>query len=402
MIKDKKIFGLERNVFFTGLTSFFTDTSTKMVYSVMPLFLLSIGASKTSIAMIEGIAESTASLFKAFSGYWSDKIGRNKPFMLIGYGITAMVTPLYALVTGSFQVLIFRFIERIGKGLRAAPRDSLVSGSVSKEEMGISFGFHKAMDNSGAIFGPLAAFLLLYLFPVNYKFIFLLATIPALLGVLTIILFIKEAKSAKKEERPAFHVRQLPKKFYLFLAIVFVFTLGNSADALLLVKTAETGINKAYIPFVYMVFNMVSVVLAVPIGKLSDKVGREILIILGFLVYAIVYFLFGRYNSINVFFFLFMLYGLYSALVDGSQKSMVADLVSKDLRGTGYGIYHSVLGITLLPASLIAGLLYDKVNSNAPFYFGSTMAFIAALLMIVLAVLDRRDKASVASRASGG
>jgi MFS family permease len=402
MIKDKKIFGLERNVFFTGLTSFFTDTSTKMVYSVMPLFLLSIGASKTSIAMIEGIAESTASLFKAFSGYWSDKIGRNKPFMLIGYGITAMVTPLYALVTGSFQVLIFRFIERIGKGLRAAPRDSLVSGSVSKEEMGISFGFHKAMDNSGAIFGPLAAFLLLYLFPVNYKFIFLLATIPALLGVLTIILFIKEAKSAKKEERPAFHVRQLPKKFYLFLAIVFVFTLGNSADALLLVKTAETGINKAYIPFVYMVFNMVSVVLAVPIGKLSDKVGREILIILGFLVYALVYFLFGRYNSINVFFFLFMLYGLYSALVDGSQKSMVADLVSKDLRGTGYGIYHSVLGITLLPASLIAGLLYDKVNSNAPFYFGSTMAFIAALLMIVLAVLDRRDKASVASRASGG
>jgi MFS family permease len=140
----------------------------------------------------------------------------------------------------------------------------------------------------------------------------------------------------------------------------------------------------------------------VPIGKLSDKVGREILIILGFLVYALVYFLFGRYNSINVFFFLFMLYGLYSALVDGSQKSMVADLVSKDLRGTGYGIYHSVLGITLLPASLIAGLLYDKVNSNAPFYFGSTMAFIAALLMIVLAVLDRRDKASVASRASGG
>ncbi len=402
-MSDKKIFGLERNVFFTGLTSFFTDTSTKMVYSVMPLFLLSIGASKTSIAMIEGIAESTASLFKAFSGYWSDKIGQNKPFMLIGYGITAMVTPLYALVTGSFQVLIFRFIERIGKGLRAAPRDSLVSGSVSKETMGISFGFHKAMDNSGAIFGPLAAFLLLYLFQINYKYIFLLATIPALLGVLTIILFVKEAKSAKKEERPAFHVSQLPKKFYLFLAIVFVFTLGNSADALLLVKTAETGINKSYIPFVYMIFNMVSVFLAVPIGKLSDKVGREILIILGFLVYAVVYFLFGRYNSINVFFFLFMLYGLYSALVDGSQKSMVADLVSKDLRGTGYGIYHSVLGITLLPASLIAGLLYDKVNANAPFYFGASMAFIAALLMVVLLVLERKEKAILhAKQASQG
>jgi len=392
-----KIFGLEKNVFYTGLTSFFTDTSTKMVYSVMPLFLLSIGASKTSIAMIEGIAESTASLFKAFSGYWSDKLGKNKPFMLIGYGVTAMVTPLYALVTGSFQVLIFRFIERIGKGLRAAPRDSLVSGSVSKAEMGISFGFHKAMDNSGAIFGPLAAFLLLYLFPVNYQFIFLLATIPALLGVLTIILFVKEAKAVKKEERPAFHVRQLPRKFYLFLAIVFVFTLGNSADALLLVKTAETGINKSYIPFVYMIFNMVSVLLAVPIGKLSDKVGREILIIAGFLVYALVYFLFGQYNSINVFFFLFLLYGLYSALVDGSQKSMVADLVSKELRGTGYGIYHSVLGITLLPASLIAGLLYDKVNASAPFYFGALMALLAAFLMMILAVWDWREKRALAS-----
>lgn len=389
-MKSSKIFGLERNVFYTGLTSFFTDTSTKMVYSVMPLFLLSIGASKTSIAMIEGIAESTASLFKAFSGYWSDKIGKNKPFMIVGYGVTALITPLYALATLPVQILIFRFLERIGKGLRAAPRDSLVSGSVPKQEVGRSFGFHKAMDNSGAIFGPLTAFVLLYLFPLSYKTIFLLATIPALLGVATIVLFIKEAKSEKKEEKPAFHLKQLPKKFYLFLAVIFVFTLGNSADALLLVKTAETGINKSYIPFVYMIFNMVSVVLAVPIGKLSDKVGREKLIIAGFLVYALVYFLFGRYNSINVFFFLFLLYGLYSALADGSQKAMVSDLVSKDLRGTGYGIYHSVLGITLLPASLIAGLLYDKVNSNAPFYFGALMAFIAALLMMVFVLVDKR------------
>lgn len=389
-MKSNKIFGLERNVFYTGLTSFFTDTSTKMVYSVMPLFLLSIGASKTSIAMIEGIAESTASLFKAFSGYWSDKIGKNKPFMIIGYGVTALITPLYAFATVPLQILIFRFLERIGKGLRAAPRDSLVSASVPKEEAGRSFGFHKAMDNSGAIFGPLAAFVLLYLFPLSYKTIFILATIPALLGVATIVLFIKEAKSAKKEEKPAFHLKQLPKKFYLFLAVIFVFTLGNSADALLLVKTAETGINKSYIPFVYMIFNMVSVVLAVPIGKLSDKVGREKLIIAGFLVYALVYFLFGRYNSINVFFFLFLLYGLYSALTDSSQKAMVSDIVSKDLRGTGYGIYHSVLGITLLPASLIAGLLYDKVNSNAPFYFGACMALIAALLMMVFVLVDKR------------
>ncbi|MCK6602812.1 MAG: MFS transporter [Bacteroidetes bacterium] len=392
MNKNEKIFGFEKNAFFTGLTSFFTDTSTKMVYSVMPLFLLSIGASKTTISLIEGIAESTASLLKAISGYWSDKIGKNKPFMIIGYGITAIITPLYALARIPIQILFFRFFERIGKGLRAAPRDSLISGSIKKNEAGKTFGFQKAMDNSGAIVGPLIAFLLLSIFPLNYSYIFLLATIPAILGVLTIIIFIKEAKAEKKETANKITLKHLPKKFYFFLIIIFVFTLGNSADALLLVKTSETGIDKSYIPFVYMIFNTVSVMLAIPIGKLSDRIGREKLIILGFLVYAIVYYFFGKFNSINVFIFLFMLYGFYSALTDGSQKAMISDIVSKDLKGTGFGIYHAVLGITLLPASLIAGLLYDRVNSNAPFYFGSVMALIATILMIIFTVLDKRKR----------
>lgn len=397
MNEKKKIFGLEKNAFFTGLTSFFTDTSTKMVYSVMPLFLLSIGASKTTISLIEGIAESTASLLKAISGYWSDKIGKNKPFMIIGYGITAIITPLYALARIPIQILFFRFFERIGKGLRAAPRDSLISGSIKKNEAGKTFGFQKAMDNSGAIVGPLIAFLLLSIFPLNYSYIFLLATIPAILGVLTIIIFIKEVKAEKKETTNKISLKLLPKKFYFFLIIIFVFTLGNSADALLLVKTSETGIDKSYIPFVYMIFNTVSVLLAIPIGKLSDRIGREKLIILGFIVYAIVYYFFGRFNNINVFIFLFMLYGFYSALTDGSQKAMISDIVSKDLKGTGFGIYHAVLGITLLPASLIAGLLYDKVNSNAPFYFGSIMALIATILMIIFTVLDKKkEKINVA------
>ncbi|MBP1593181.1 MAG: yceL [Bacteroidetes bacterium] len=391
-MKREKIFGLEKNAFYTGLTSFFTDTSTKMVYSVMPLFLLSIGASKTTISLIEGIAESTASLLKAISGYWSDKIGKNKPFMIIGYGITAIITPLYALARIPIQILFFRFFERIGKGLRAAPRDSLISGSIKKNEAGKTFGFQKAMDNSGAIVGPLIAFLLLSFFPLNYTNIFLLATIPAILGVITIVIFIKEAKAEKKETTNKISLKQLPKKFYFFLIIIFVFTLGNSADALLLVKTSETGIDKSYIPFMYMIFNTVSVLLAIPIGKLSDKIGREKLIIFGFLVYAIVYYFFGRFNSINIFIFLFMLYGFYSALTDGSQKAMISDIVSKDLKGTGFGIYHAVLGITLLPASLIAGLLYDKVNSNAPFYFGSIMALIATVLMIIFTILDKKKR----------
>lgn len=390
MNEKRKIFGLERNAFFTGLTSFFTDTSTKMVYSVMPIFLLSIGASKTTISLIEGIAESTASLLKVVSGYWSDKIGRNKPFMVIGYGIAAIIIPLYALARIPIQILFYRFFERIGKGLRTAPRDSLISGSIQKNEAGKTFGFQKAMDNSGAIVGPLIAFLLLSIFPLNYSCIFLLATIPAILGVLTIVIFIKEAKAETIKTTNKISLKQLPKKFYFFLIVIFVFTLGNSADALLLVKTSETGIDKAYIPFMYMIFNAVSVLLAIPIGKLSDRIGREKLIILGFLVYAIVYYFFGRFNSINIFIFLFMLYGFYSALTDGSQKAMISDIVSKDLTGTGFGIYHAVLGITLLPASLIAGLLYDKVNSNAPFYFGSAMALIATILMIIFTVLDKK------------
>lgn len=394
-MENKRIFGLERNVFFTGLTSFFTDISVKMIYSVMPLFLMSIGASKTSISLIEGIAESTASLFKAFSGYWSDRIGKNKPFMLIGYGITALITPLYILVRFPVQVLLLRFIERVGKGVRTAPRDSLISGSVPKNETGKNFGFHKAMDNSGAILGPLVAFVLLYFFPLDYTNIFLIATIPAILGVISIAVFIKEAKLVKKEKNNKFHLNQLPKKFYFFLLIVFVFTLGNSADALLLVKTAETGIDKSYVPFVYMIFNTVSVFLAIPIGKISDKIGREILIIIGFLVYSIVYYFFGRFNNLNIFIFLFALYGLYSALVDGSQKSLISDIVSKDLKGTGFGLYHAVLGITLLPASLIAGLLYDKLNSNAPFYFGSSMALLASILMIVFVIVDKKNKRKV-------
>ena len=388
----KKIFGLQPNAFFTGLTSFFTDTSAKMVYSVMPLFLLSIGASKTTISLIEGVAESTASLLKAISGYWSDKIGKNKPFMIIGYGITAIITPLYAIARIPIQILIFRFFERIGKGLRVAPRDSLISSSIKKNDAGKTFGFQKAMDNSGAIVGPLIAFLLLSVLPLNYSYIFLLATIPAIFGVLTIVFFIKEANAEKKETSIKISLKYLPKKFYLFLIIIFVFTLGNSSDALLLVKTSETGINKSYVPFVYMIFNAVSVLLAIPIGKLSDKIGRKKLIILGFLVYAIVYYFFGRFNSINVFIFLFMLYGFYSALTDGSQKAMISDIVSKELKGTGFGIYHAVLGITLLPASLIAGLLYDRVNANAPFYFGSVMAFIATILMIIFTVVDKRKQ----------
>ncbi len=388
-MEQKKILGFNRNIFFIGLTSFLTDTSTKMMYSVMPLFLLSIGASKTTISLIEGIAESTSSVLKAISGIWSDKLRKNKPFMLIGYGLTALITPLYLFVGRPLQVLYLRFIERVGKGLRAAPRDSLISGSIDRSETGKSFGLHKAMDNSGAIIGPLFAFILLYYFPQKYTYVFVLATIPALLGVLSIIFFIQETKTRKGTGTGTFSLDKLPIRFYVFLGIIAVFSLGNSTDALLLIKMTETGLKQAYIPFIYMLFNIVSVILAIPTGKLSDKIGRKKLIVLGFLVYALVYTMFGTFNDIGVFIFAFILYGVYSVLTDSCQKAMVSDLISKDLKGTGYGLYHAMLGITLLPASLIAGVLYDTVSSSAPFYFGALMSMFAAILMIIFAIYTR-------------
>ena len=381
--EEKKILGLEKNIFFTGLTSFFTDTSVKMIYSVMPLFLLSLGATKTQLSLIEGIAESTASVLKALSGWWSDKIGKNKPFMIVGYGITALISPLYSLVGLPIQVLYLRIIERAGKGLRTAPRDSLIAGSSKGKKSGKNFGFHKTMDNCGAIIGPLMAFWILYVFPKDYRKIFLISGIPAVLGVITITLFVKEAKKRKADLPGRIVLKDFSKRYYLFLVIAFVFTLGNSTDTLLLVKAQDVGVSAVYIPMLYLIFNTVSVIFAIPMGILSDKIGRERIIIFGYLLYSIVYFGFGRTNIKLTIVLLFAVYGLYSAATDGIQKALVTDIIDKDKRGTGLGIYNALLGITLLPASLIAGVLYDNINSSAPFYFGSFMAFLAAIMMFI-------------------
>lgn len=390
--QEKKFFGFSRNILFTGLTSFFTDTSVKMVYSVMPMFLMSIGASKTSLALIEGIAESTASLVKALSGFWSDKIGKNKPFMLIGYGLSALIIPLYTFVASPVQVLYLRFVERFGKGIRTAPRDSLIAGSVTDGESGRSFGLQKAMDNSGAIVGPLAAFVLLLLLPGNYRLIFLLAGIPGILSVFVIIFGIREAKKNRQELFTRFHVKDFPARYYFFLGIIFVFTLGNSTDALLMVKANDVGVKVAFIPLVYLITSVVAVLAAIPVGTLSDKVGKEKILVIGFLIYAVVYYGFGVTTSTRVIVTLFAIYGLYSAATDSIQKAFISDLVDKNKKGTGLGIYNALLGITLLPASLIAGILYDKINSRIPFYFGACTAVLSAILMVAFILTGKRSK----------
>lgn len=382
-LKDNRIFGFNRNIMFTGFTSFLTDTSVKMIYSVMPMFLISIGASKASLGLIEGVAESTASLIKALSGFWSDRIGKNKPFMIIGYALSAIIMPLYAFVVSPMQVLVLRFIERFGKGIRTAPRDSLIAGSVTNNETGKSFGLQKAMDNSGAIAGPLLAFVLLSAFRDNYRLIFLIAGIPAILAIFVLIFGIKEAAKHRSELFIKFRFSDFPKRYYLFLAIIFIFTLGNSTDALLMVKANDVGIKVAFIPLMYLVMNVVSVLAAIPVGSLSDRVGKEKILIIGFLIYAIVYFGFGRASNDIMITSLFAVYGLYSAATDSIQKAFVTDNIARNKKGTGLGIYNGLLGITLLPASLIAGFLYDKVNSSVPFYFGSATAIIAFILMII-------------------
>ena len=389
--KNGSYFGFNRNILFTGLTSFLTDTSVKMVYSVMPMFLMSIGASKTSLALIEGVAESTSALIKAVSGFWSDKIGKNKPFMLIGYGLSALIIPLYTFVISPVQVLVLRFIERFGKGIRAAPRDSLIAGSITAGDSGRSFGLQKAMDNSGAIAGPLIAFTMLSLLPGNYRLIFLFAGIPALLAIFVIIFGIREARKSRYELFTIFHFKELPVKYYLFLGIIFIFTLGNSTDALLMVKANEVGVKVALIPLVYLVTSVVSVLASIPVGSLADRIGKEKILITGFLIYAVVYYGFGVTTTTGAIVALFALYGLYSAATDGIQKAFISDMIDRNKKGTGLGIYNALLGITLLPASLVAGLLYDKINSSIPFYFGAATAAISAILMLVYSFHFKRS-----------
>jgi len=387
------ILGFDRNLLAVGVVSFLTDTATKMVYSVMPLFLLSIGASKTTLSVIEGIAESTAALVKTASGNLSDRAGRNRPFLLVGYAITALVTPLYAAVTGTGQVLLLRFVERFGKGVRTAPRDSLVAASATRGDTGRGFGLHKAMDNAGAIVGPLLAAAVLWWVPGGYRTVFLLAALPAALGVVTVLVAVREASRPQAQRYARFRLRDLPPRFYLLLGIVGLFTLGNSTDALLLVKASEVGIRIALIPLVYLLFNAVSVLLAIPLGARSDRLGRERVLMFGYLVYALVYLGFGYTRDARAIVALFVLYGLYSAATDGVQKAFVTDLLPPSQRGTGLGLYHAMLGLMLLPASVIAGVLYDRVDARVPFYFGSLTATAAALLMVLL--LRQRPRPAV-------
>jgi len=381
---ESLFFGIKKNIFFLGLVSFLTDVSSDMVYPLLPVFLTEVlHSSKVFVGLIEGVAESTASLFKVFSGWFSDKIGKRKPIVILGYSLSSISKPLLALVTSGWQVLFIRFGDRVGKGVRTSPRDALIAESSAENRRGTSFGLHRAMDSAGAIIGPLLAFLLLPLLNKNYRHFFLLASIPAFFSVLVLFLWVKEARSRKKEVVILERKKgiKFDNKFKIFILIVAIFTLGNSSDAFLFLRAKSLGVNLILIPLLWGFFNLVYTLSSIPAGILSDRIGRKKVILLGFTVYGLAYLGFAFATQALHIWVLFALYGIYYGISDGALRAFVADMVKdEDKRGTAYGFYHGAIGLCALPASLILGFLWQGFGAAVAFSFGSILAIIAGIV----------------------
>ena len=410
-----KIWGLDRNVFFAGVVSFFMDVSSEMVYSIVPIFLSSVlGVNKSLIGVIEGIAETTASLLKMFAGWLSDRLGRRKVLMVFGYGISTLSRPLLALSGGWGMVLGARFVDRFGKGMRTAPRDAIVAGSCEKRDLGRCFGFHRAMDQFGAVIGPATAFVILYVKPGGYRTVFWISFVPGVICVAVIVLFIRErrrratiqeddgadaeppaggpaADGRTREEggpaRPSNQLerlRRLRGPLLAYLLVTAVFSLGNSSDAFLILRARDLQVAAAMIPVLYLVFNFIYSALSIPSGLLADAVGRRRVALLGFAVFAGAYAWMAVAQSQAAAWGVFAVYGVYMAIADGNGRALLAEFTSGDRHGTAFGAYHMVVGLAALPASVVAGLLYDRVSASAPFWMGAAGALLAGVLMLAL------------------
>ncbi|MDB9529315.1 MFS transporter [Oscillatoria sp. CS-180] len=376
--------GLNSTVRSLGLVSLLSDFSSKMVYPVTPLFLTGVlGAPAWTVGIIEGIAESTASILKLYSGWLSDRAGQRKPFAIAGYGLGSLSKLFMASSTIWGHVLGARFLDRVGKGLRAAPRDALIAENCPPQQRGRAFGLHHSLETIGEVIGPLAGFAFLWFFPNNYRGVFTLAFFPALLGVLVLLLLVKEPRqnSQTKRSLPQFTFRGLSPAYRRFLLIIGLFSLGNSSDAFLLLRAQDLGFAGGQVLLLYALFNLVEVLLGFAAGNLSDRVGRRPLLVCGYLVFAMVYLGFAIAQGAAIIWPLFMLYGLYSTLTRGIQKAFVADLVHPERRGAEVGTYYMVIGLIALPASLIAGWLYTQVGAAIPFYLSAAIATFAALLL---------------------
>lgn len=389
---------LPRNVWAVSLTSFFMDISSEMVINLLPLFLANVLGIKTSlIGLIEGIAEMTASILKVFSGWLSDKLRARKWLAVVGYGISALAKPFFLFTSSWGAIAGARWADRVGKGIRTAPRDALVADSIDEKQRGLAFGFHRAADTAGAMIGLCIAFLVIWLTQrtmaalnaSTFQIIVLISLIPAALAVISLAVGARDVAVTKTREMPRISFKNLGKRFALFMLIVGIFDLGNSSDAFLVLRAQERGLNVMAILGMLITFNLVYTLISAPAGAFSDKIGRRRVIIGGWLVYAAIYLGFALAGKGWHVWVLYIIYGVYYGLAYGTTKAMVADIVPETLRGTAYGTYNAILGILDFPASVIAGVLWSGLGSwdgfgpAAPFFFGAALSLIAAVLMMV-------------------
>jgi MFS family permease len=386
--------------------SFFTDVSTEMIYPLLPVFLASVlGANASFIGAIEGVAETTASLLKLLSGWWSDKVGSRKRLVVIGYGIASIVRPFTAMARTASQVLFIRLTDRIGKGIRTSPRDALLADSAPITARGRAFGFHAAADNAGAVVGPLLAFFLLKLQGVGsfdstkrllphdeqaLRNVFWLSAVPALVAMIVLIIVVRDVPKRDAGERAAAASEgeiggRLTKRFWAYLVVILIFTLGNSTDAFLLLRANQLGVPLALAPILWALLNFVKSASGTYGGGLSDTLGRKPLIVGGWLLYSAVYFAFGWAGAAWQAWVLFAGYGFFYGATEGTEKALVADIVPRTRRGSAFGWYNLAIGLGALPASLIFGAIWDRRGAPSAFVFGATLALIAALLMAFVA-----------------
>ena len=396
---------LPRNVVSISLVSLLNDVSSEIIYPLLPIFLTStLGASAKAVGIIEGLAESISSLLKLFSGYLSDRLRHRKWLVVAGYGLATLARPLLAFTSSWHQVLAIRLSDRVGKGIRTAPRDAMIADNVAPEKRGIAFGFHRAMDHSGAVIGPLIGYAAVYFLATNassitrseFTIIFLLASIPGLLAVLVAIFFVRETRvpAPASAEVPKLSLRGFDSNFKRFLIVLGLFTLSNSADSFLILRARETGVSIVIIPLLWSAHHGSKVLSSLWGGDLSDRLGRKRLIVSGWILYSAVYAGFAFATSEVSIWVLFLIYGIYFGLVEGAEKALVADLVRPDQRGTAYGLYNLAVGLTVFPASLLMGTIWDWKGPTTAFLVSATMGMLAALLLLLL-VQRRTDEPAI-------
>ena len=375
--------GISRNVFLLGLVSLLTDASTEMIYPLVPLFLTTtLRAPGSVLGVIEGLAEATASILKGVSGWWSDRIGLRRPLVLAGYSLAAISKPLLALAAVWPLVLAARLLDRFGKGVRGTPRDALIADSADPALRGRAFGFHRSVDQTGAVVGPLLALPLLALFQRNFRSVFLVSFVPAVLGVAGLLLLRETgARRTAAASAPAFRLREMSPVYRRFLAIMLLFTLGNSSDVFLILRARQLGLGPTTVVLLFAALNLTYVISAYPAGALSDRIGRRRVMVAGLAVFALVYLGFFLTRSAASVWVLFPIYGLYHGLTDGTSRAFIADLVPADRRATAMGLYAMATGLATFAASAIAGLLWDYAGPPAPFLLGAACAGAAALLL---------------------